>query len=180
MSADFTPSPPRAAAIPVENLKRGAIASLATIPVGVAVWMVLWGYGFIASLVGWLVAFLATRLYVWGAGRLSRPGAMVVVAVTVVTLLLAFFGGVVLDAANGIGDASGLSSWGAFTHEQFWPTFWNVLPTALPDYLPDFAWAIGFGALGSFTTLRAAFTAARRVTAAPPIGTGAPTAPDAV
>ncbi|MCV2396442.1 hypothetical protein OEB99_19195 [Actinotalea sp. M2MS4P-6] len=140
---------------------RGALFALATIPVGVAAWVVLWGLGFIASLVAALVAFLALRLYLWGAGRMTSVGAVVVLGITVVTLLVAFFGGIVLDAAMGLGDATGLGAWGAFTHEQFWPTFWDVLPEALPDYLPDFGWALGFGALGAFATLRAAFAAAQ-------------------
>ncbi|MCL3861123.1 hypothetical protein [Actinotalea sp. K2] len=148
------------------NLGRGTLAALLTIPVGVVVWVVLWSFGFIASLVGALVAYLALRLYLRGAGLVSRTGALIVLAVTAVTLLLAFFSGIVLDAAQGLGEVSGLGAWGAFTHGEFWPTLGTLLPEALPDYLPDFAWAVGFGALGSFTTLRGAFAAAR-VSAAP-------------
>ena len=178
MSAEFATPVPQVPAVRVENVRRGALFALATIPVGVVVWVVLWGFGFIASLVAALVAFLAVRLYVWGAGRLSRTGAVVVVAVTVVTLLLAFFGGIVLDAAMALGDVSGLGAWGAFVHEQFWPTFWQLLPEAGPDYLPDFAWAVGFGVLGSFVTLRAAFAATRPVAAVPATAAEAETAPE--
>ena len=159
MAAEFSSSIPQAAAEPRENVGRGALFSLATIPAGVAVWVLLWGLGFIASIVAALVAFLAVRLYVWGAGRLSRVGAVVVVAVTVVTLALAFFGGIVLDGAVGFGELSGLGTWGAFLHEEFWPAFWLVFPEAAPEYLPDLGWAVAFGALGSFATLRAAFAA---------------------
>lgn len=179
MSAEFVPSVPQVPAVRVENVQRGALVALVTIPVGVALWVVLWGFGFIASLVAALVAFLALRLYVWGAGRLSRLGAVVVVAVTVATLLLAFLGGIVLDAAMVFGDASGLGTWGAFVHEEFWPTFWAVLPEALPEYLPDLAWAVGFGALGSYATLRAAFAATRPVATGPSTAAEAPTAPEA-
>ncbi|MFS0703451.1 hypothetical protein AB6N23_02905 [Cellulomonas sp. 179-A 9B4 NHS] len=143
-----------------ENLSRGTLAALITVPVGVAAWVILWGLGFIASLVGALVAFLALRLYVWGAGRISRPGAVVVLATTVVTLGLAFFAGIVYDAVLAFSDGSGFGAWATLTHPDFWPAFSEVLPVALPDYLPDFAWALGFGALGSFAVLRSAFATA--------------------
>jgi hypothetical protein len=163
VSADAVPPVPQVPAVPVENVRRGALLALATIPLGVVVWVVLWGFGFIASLVAAGVAILALRLYVWGAGQLSRRGAVVVVAITVATLLLAFFAGIVLDAAMAFGDLSGLGAWGAFVHEDFWPAFWEVMPDAMPEYLPDFGWALAFGALGSYATLRAVFTATRPV-----------------
>lgn len=160
----FPPAPPAPtpwASEPTrEPVGRGALLALLTIPVGVAAWVVLWGFGFIASIVAAGVAFLSLRLYLWGASRISRVGALVVLAVTVVTLLLAFFGGIVFDAARGIGEVSGLGTWGALMHEEFWPTFAELLPEAFPAYLPDLGWALGFGALGSFATLRSAFAAA--------------------
>jgi hypothetical protein len=153
--------------VPSENVGRGALVALATVPVGVAAWVVLWGFGFIASLVAFGVAVLAMRLYLWGAGSVTRKGAMVVLGVTVVTLLLAFFAGIVLDAAQAFGEGSGLGAWGAFRHANFWPAFWDVWPDAAPEYLPDFGLAAVFGALGSFRTLRAVF-AATAVQPAPP------------
>ncbi|UZN04209.1 hypothetical protein [Cellulomonas sp. S1-8] len=158
-SADVVaPTPPAAAR---ENIGRGTLAALVTLPVGVAAWVIVWGLGFVAAIVGAVVAFVALRLYVWGAGRISRVGAAVVLLTTAVTLVVAFFAGIVYDAAVAFGEASGLSAWESFTQAGFWPLFWDVLPEALPDYMPDFAWALGFGALGSFATLRAAFAAAR-------------------
>ena len=179
MSAEFATPVQQVPVVRLENVGRGALLALLTIPVGVALWVLLWGFGFIASLVAALVAFMALRLYVWGSGGLSRVGAVVVVAVTVVTLLLAFFGGIVLDAARGFGEASGLGAWGAFVHEAFWPALWEVLPEALPEYLPDFAWAAGFGALGSYATLRAAFAATSPVAMGPATAEAAAAAPEA-
>lgn len=160
----YPPAAPFLATEPRENIGRGALLALLTVPAGVAVWVLVWGMGFIASIVGFGVAFLALRLYVWGAGRISRAGALVVLAVTVVTLLLAFFGGIVYDAALGLGQLGGMSTWQAFTHPGFWPTFSTLLPEALPEYLPDFGLASAFGALGAFTTLRSAFAVAEAAT----------------
>jgi hypothetical protein len=163
MSYEHVPSVPSSEpspqSLPRENVVRGALVALVTVPVGVALWVVVWGFGFVASLVAFAVAVLALRLYLWGAGRMTRVGATVVLLVTVLTLLLAFFGGIVLDAAKALGEVSELGAWGAFRHEGFWPVFWEMLPDAAPDYTPAFLWALGFGALGSFTTLRGAFAA---------------------
>jgi len=144
-----------------ENVRRGTLAALVTVPVGVAAWVLIWGLGYVTAIVGAVVAFVALRLYVWGAGRISRVGATVVLVTTAVTLLLALFAGMVYDGATAFVEGSGLSAWAALTHGEFWPLFFEVLPDALPDYLPDFGWAIGFGALGSFAVLRSAFAAAK-------------------
>lgn len=178
MSAEFVPPVPQVPPVRVENIRRGALFALATIPLGIVIWVVLWGFGFIASLVAALVAFLALRLYVLGSGGLSRSGAVVVVAITVTTLLLAFFGGIVLDFAKALGDAAGIGAWDAFIHEQFWPSFWELLPDVLPEYLPDLAWAIGFGALGSYGTLRRAFAATRPIATLPRTAPETPNAPE--
>lgn len=179
MSSEFPPSAPPVAPAPVAppaNVGRGALLALATIPLGVALWVVLWGFGFIASIVAALVAFLAVRLYVLGAGRLTRTGAFVVLAVTVVTLALAFVGGIAWDAATAVSEEGDLSAWGALTAPGFWSWFAEILPEVLPDYGTDIAWAAGFGALGSFTTLRSAFAQPQEPAPAP---VDEPTTPDA-
>lgn len=140
-----------------ENIGRGTLFALLTIPAGVAVWLVMWGLGYIAAIVGAVVAFVAMRVYAAGAGRLSRVGAVVVLAVTLVTLVLAFLSGIVYDAVVSFGDAAGLGAWATLTHPEFWPLFAEVLPEAFPDYQKDLLWALGFGALGSLPVLRAAF-----------------------
>lgn len=172
MSAESVPPAAAQPSVPVERVGRGALAALVVIPVGVLAWVVVWSLGYIAAIVGAVVAFGAFWLYVRGAGRISRVGALVVLGITVVTLLLAFFAGIVLDVARGFGEGSGLGTWGAFTHDQFWPSFWELFPDILPEYKGDFAWAIGFGALGSFATLRTAFAAASGGTPAGTVAAG--------
>ena len=143
---------------PGSNVGRGTLLSLLTVPIGVVLWLIIWGFGFIASLVGALVAFLAVTLYVKGAGRITKGGALIVIAVTAVTLLLSFIGGIALDFATSFGQINGVGTLGAFGHENFWPRFSDVLPDAFPEYLPDFALATLFGAAGAFSVLRSAFS----------------------
>ena len=120
---------------PVENVGKGTAFALLAIPAGVAVWLVLWKFGFIASIVGFGVVWAAVQLYVRGSGGvISRVGAVAILGVVVVTLLLSFLSGMVYDAASQIGDLSGLSTWEAFTHDGFWSAFWDGFPDALPSY----------------------------------------------
>ena len=158
-----------AAPAPVENVGRGTALALLAVPAGVAVWLILWKLGFIASIVGFGVVWAAVQLYVRGSGGLiSRLGAFIILGIVVVTLLLSFFAGMVYDAAHEIGEASSLSTWEAFRHELFWSTFWDAFPDALPAYKKDFLFAAGFGALGAFSMLRAVFQQSGRPPVQPP------------
>lgn len=78
-------------------------------------------------------------------------------AVTAVTLVLAFLGGIVYDAVLTFGEVGELGKWETLTHPEFWPLFGQFLPEVLPEYRNDLLMALGFGALGSFGVLRAAF-----------------------
>lgn len=163
MSAPSVPTSAR-----VERVGRGALVALLILPAGVAAWLLVWSLGYVASIVAALVSVGAFWLYTRGAGGISRVGALVVLGITVVTLLIAFFAGIVLDVAKAYGDVTGLGAWGAFTHEAFWPSFWQDFPAVFAEERGDLLWAVGFGALGSFATLRTAFAAAKGVPAAAP------------
>ena len=93
----------------VENVPRGLLLSLVTIPAGIAAWLILWNFGFIASIVAWGIAFLASWLYRVGAGRITRPGVIVIAGVTVVTLVLALFAGFAWDVAAAFDSQYGIA-----------------------------------------------------------------------
>ena len=170
---------------PAENVARGTLFALVAVPAGVIVWVVLWNFGFIASIVGFGVAYAAMFLYRFGSGGvLSRTGALRVALVTIGTLLIAFFGGVVSDvlgvwtAETGEGVLAGLVS------PDFWTAFQQIiaLDGVAASYLPDFGLALLFGALGCFGLLRRAFrsTAPAAPVAPPaPFAATAPVAPPA-
>jgi len=167
---------------PAENVARGTLFALAAVPAGVIVWVVLWNFGFIASIVGFGVAYAAMFLYRFGSGGvLSRTGAVRVALVTIGTLLIAFFGGVVSDvlgvwtAETGEGVLAGLVS------PDFWAAFQQIiaLDGVAASYLPDFGLALLFGALGCFGLLRRAFRSTASTTPVAPFATTTPVAPPA-
>jgi len=144
-----------------EDVMRGTAFSLAAVPAGVLIWVVLWRAGFIASIVALGVAFLAMYLYRSGSGgAIGRSGAVRVTAVTIVTLLLAFFAGVVSDVLEVWTVDTGEGASTALLSSDFWSGFGYVmgLDGVVPSYGKDAGLALLFGALGCFSTLRGAFS----------------------
>lgn len=144
-------------AAPVENVVRGTVYAAIVVPAGVLAWAILWHFGFIASLVAWVVAAGAGSLYVRGAGRLSRNGAWVVVGMTVLTVVLAFLAGMWLDFVQ----AAGLSVTDAWSNSHAWNVFGQFLTDSeiWGSYTKDILATLAFAALGSFMTLRRIFAA---------------------
>lgn len=155
-----TPVPPR------ENVLRGALVSLIVIPVGIAAWVLIWNFGYIAAIVAFGVALLALWLYRIGARGFSFKGAIVVTLVTAVTLLLAFVAGIISDTVNAVADAVGAGWVEVITAASFWEFFVEVFPEAVSLYSTEFLAAMGLGALGCFAVLRSAFSSAKRDAAA--------------
>ena len=88
-AAQVPPAP--AVVLPPENRVRGLLLSLIAVPVGVILFVIIWNLGYVASIVGFAIAFGAFFLYKKGSGgRISIPGALIVSAVTLGTLAIAF------------------------------------------------------------------------------------------
>jgi len=103
------------------------------------------------------VALLAMYLYRSGSGgAIGRSGAVRVTAVTIVTLLLAFFAGVVSDVLEVWTLDTGEGATTALLSSDFWPGFGYVmgLDGAVSSYGKDAGLALLLGALGCFSTLR--------------------------
>lgn len=163
---------------PVVNETRGILVALAIIPLGIVAWGILWNFGFIASIVGFGVALGAMFLYRLGTGgRITRLSAIFITAITLVTLLLAFFGGMVLDGLTGFSQATGQSQFDLFFSSRFWDGFFVILnePGVLGSYTGDFLLALLFGALGCFQVIRRAFREASASTKAAEVGESVPT-----
>jgi hypothetical protein len=158
------PAPP----LPPENLVRGLLLSLLAIPAGILVFVLIWNLGFIASIVGFGVAFAAFFLYRLGSGgRVSMRGAIVVAAVTVVTLVLAFIAAEVFTVAGEIAKVNDVSVPEVLASPELFGFVVNVLtaPEVAGALAGDAVMTLLFGALGCFTILRGAF---REAKAAPP------------
>ena len=88
-------------ALPPENVTRGLLFSLIALPLGVILFVIIWNLGYVASIVGFAIAFAAFFLYKKGSGgRISVRGALLVGAVTLVTLAIAFIIAETMDLAS--------------------------------------------------------------------------------
>lgn len=157
---------PRVRTESLEHSVRGTVFALAVIPVGVGLWLILWKLGWMASIVAFVTAAGAARLYVAGStvgsgGAMTRRGAWVVVAVTVATVLLSFLGTMWLDLADYLG--------GSPLALLFEPEAWDLLGYNLANNADlveglkgEFLMALLFSALGCFFTLRQLFAESRR------------------
>ena len=161
---------------PPVNEVRGVLFALAIIPVGIILWGIVWSLGFISAIVGFAVAIGAMFLYKLGTrGRLTRKGALFISIITLVTLVLAFFGGIVLDALKVFSELSGRSQLDLFGDPLFWDSFFVLLkePGVLSEYTGSILLALLFGVLGCFVVIRNAF----REASAPAATPEAPAAP---
>lgn len=155
--------------LPPEDLVRGLLLSLLAVPAGILAFVLIWNLGFIASIVGFGVAFAAFFLYRLGSGgRVSMRGAIVIALVTVVTLVLAFIAAEVSTVAGEIARVNQVSVVEVLTTPELFGFVVNVLtsPEVTGALLGDAAMTLLFGAIGCFTVLRGAF---REAKAAPPV-----------
>ncbi|WP_458112514.1 hypothetical protein M1D88_20230 [Arthrobacter sp. R1-13] len=153
---------PPAPQAPREDVVRGTLFSLVAIPAGVILWLILWNVGLMASIVGFVAAAGAARMYVLGSGSFSRNGVWVVAAVTLITVLVSFVGGMWLDMAQFMG---GASPFAMLLDPQAWELLgYNLTTNAdlVETYKLDFLVAVLLGALGCFFTLRRMFAETRK------------------
>jgi hypothetical protein len=150
---------PSPSSLPSENFQRGLIFALVVLPLGILAWDILWSVGFVASIVAFGVAWAAVRLYRIGSGgRITRGGAIAVTTITIVTLVLAYVSGFVVDVVQALGK-QGASATEALTY----PPFWGYVGQAMtaPSSLVSLLLAAVFGALGCVSVLRGAFRLSR-------------------
>jgi len=144
-------------AAPTNNTK-GVLVSLAVIPVGVALWVVLWNFGFIASLVSFGIAYGALWLYtlVSSNQQPTRRDAFLLLGVILLGVVLSFLAGMISDA------------WSVYTEfvdgaQFFSADFWSFTmeglsnPDVWSDYMVDMLISLVFAALGTGALIRGLF-----------------------
>lgn len=132
------------------NVVRGRLLALLVIPVGVALWILLWSWGFMSALVAFAIAYGAIWLFKLGAKtQPSRTDVYYLLAVIAVGVVAAFLGGMISDAWNvwSTEVASGA--------EFFGVDFWSFVGQNITNgdlwksYMTDILIAIVFAALGA-------------------------------
>ena len=150
---------------PPENVRRGVAVALVVLPAGIILWDLLWSFGFVASIVAFGIAWGAMRLYRIGSnGPFSRTGAIAVLVITVVSLVLAYISGFVVDLMPSYMDVTGRTVVDGLVDGRFWAQVFQNMGD--PREIPSLVLAIAFGALGCARILVGAFRSTRPATAA--------------
>lgn len=157
----YSPDQPPA---PIEDVNRGTVLALLTIPAGIIVWTLVWSIGVIASIITFGVAVLATFLYRLGSGGvIGRAGAIRITVITLVTVVLSIIAGLIADVALGISRLAKISPIEALSYRDFGEIFNSYISSGDGGLYLSLGIAVLFGVLGCFSVLRNAF----RATAAP-------------
>ena len=164
MSNVFVPAPQP------ENVVRGTLFAALIIPAGVILWVVIWNFGVIASLVAFAVAIGTSFLYRFGSrGLIGLTGAVIIAGITVLTLGLGFFAGMVSEVATAFATYLGSDPLSVFTSPNFWDAFAETVNSSeyQAHILPQAGFAVLLGGLGCFSVLRRVFMTSTAVAPAP-------------
>jgi len=160
------------------DVQRGTVFALVAVPAGIIAYVALYEVGFIASVVAFGVAWLATLLYRYGSGQeVDRTGAIRIAVITLATIVAAIAAGIIWDVASLVADDYDTSPFSELTNPDFWPYLVYDLSDweYFRQYIPDILIGLLFGIIGCFSTLRAAFGRRRvRRRPEPPAETSAP------
>ncbi|MDP5228163.1 MULTISPECIES: hypothetical protein [Arthrobacter] len=143
------------------GLAGGTLLALGTVPLGVLAWALLWNAHVISSVVAFAVSLLAAQLYIIGSRhRVTRTGAWVVMAITVLTMALSFLAGMWLDMIDVVGGHpfAWIGSSGPWEELS-----WNLSENReyQNEIIQNLWSSLLFGGLGCFFTLRRLFAATK-------------------
>jgi hypothetical protein len=95
-------TPPRYGSVShLDDHRRGVFYAGLVIPLTIVAWLFLWQFDLITSIVGWLTASMAVRLYRYGSGWLpARRGAVAVLIVVSTAIIAAQAATLLFDGAR--------------------------------------------------------------------------------
>jgi hypothetical protein len=142
------------------NYRKGALLALGGPIVGIILWVVIWQFGFIASTVAFVMAWLTIWLYKKGAGGVDKKSLEVIIPYIVIGLVLAFIAVFSLDSAYyAQGEVDGLKGqdiWQILTSASFWSFNLTSLlsPYDVGQYAVDIIISAAFGVFGTYSTIK--------------------------
>lgn len=162
IAAKKTVTTSKAASAQPINMTRGILFALLAIPIGIILWVILWRWGFMASIVSFVIAWLAVFLYTLGSkADVSKKAAPYLLGVIVLGIILSFIGGMASDAAEYFIQDTDMTVTDALASSDYWAFLANNLFSNAElwgSYITDILIALAFGLLGSFGILKSLFT----------------------
>ncbi len=136
---------------------KGVLLALAVVPVTIALWVIVWRTGFIASIVSFVTAYGAIWLYKLGSGgKMTKPAAIILVAIMLVAVALAFLAGMYSDMYDAyVAEFPGAGVLDADVKEFFFANLQNG--ELWSAYQSDIIMSLVFVAIGAGWELKSLF-----------------------
>jgi hypothetical protein len=145
------------------NYRRGIKFAFGGIAIGLAIWLLIWQIGFIATASMWVMAWLTVDFYERGAGRIDRKSAYIIIALIASGVLLAILSSMVADLASAAMQDEEIGQ-----HNLLWLLynggFWRYVTANivgnfefLSSYGSTILWTVVFALAGSYSTVAQVF-----------------------
>lgn len=145
-----TPAAPAVELGKPENVIAGMIGAIAGALLGGASIVLLDQLGFVASISGFLIAFLSLKGYEWLGGRLTKKGIVASIVLCLIVPLLAYFMSIAIYWTQTEPSLTLGMSFAAVLESATYVEFWG-------DIGLNVLMLYGFTALGAYSTISAAF-----------------------
>jgi hypothetical protein len=143
---------------PAERVTLGVVLSLGAVAIGIALWVLLWSKGFMASFVPFIMAVLAVKFYQKGAGFISRSSSIYLMVLIVVGTILAFLSGMASDMLTYyLAEVRPQPTLAALASRDFWDMFtYNIFTNGAlwGTYMTDVLIAVAFAGLGIYSVMK--------------------------
>lgn len=145
-----TPAAPAVELGKPENVIAGMIGAIAGALLGGASIVLLDQLGFVASISGFLIAFLSLKGYEWLGGRLTKKGVVASIVLCLIVPLLAYFMSIAIYWTQTEPNLTLGMSFAAVLESATYAEFWGEIGLSV-------LMLYGFTALGAYSTISAAF-----------------------
>lgn len=138
---------------PVENVRRGALVALLTIPLSILAFAVISGFfGLISGFTAIVIPVVASWLYTKGAGApLTRAGWAPFIGISAVSVVLGVASGIIASAYYGYERVGGD---GGILAPAFWTSVRNLFSSGFENFLLPVIFGLGLGAAMIFSVIR--------------------------
>lgn len=135
------------------NYITGTLGALIGALLGAAVWALVLNGGYVASLVGMLIGFLAEKGYNLAKGKQGKGKTFVLILVTILAVVLGTFGSDAIEIAKLLAEGS-LPGFGIADIPMFILALWADNPDYRSAVISNLGTGLLFAALGVFVVIR--------------------------
>lgn len=135
------------------NIIAGTIGALLGSLIGVALWIIVFQIGYIASICGVVLAICAMKGFELFSGRLTKSGVIVTIIITIVMVYISNHLSYGIDIYNYYRVTENITIWDGIRSVG---SFVSEIPEFKQDFIKTLCMGYGFTLLGAFSTFKSA------------------------